>query len=69
MALRRLDKVYSDLEGLVEMLGELREERKNIIFFSDSLYSPPAEFRDIAMDSIARRRPAARQSASTTRAR
>ncbi len=40
VALQRLDKVYADLEGLVAMLGDLREERKNIVFFSDSLPSP-----------------------------
>jgi VWFA-related protein len=41
IALRRLDKVYSDLESLTDLLGNLREERKNIIFFSDYLASPP----------------------------
>jgi VWFA-related protein len=40
IALRRLDKVYADLEALVARLGDLRDERKNIIFFSDSLASP-----------------------------
>ena len=40
VALKRLDKVYSDLEGLVGLLGDLREERKNIVFFSDALPSP-----------------------------
>lgn len=40
VALRRLDKVYADLEGLIELLGELRDERKNILFFSDTLPSP-----------------------------
>ena len=44
VALRRLDKVYSDLEVLVEVLGDLRDERKNIIYFSDSLASPPSAF-------------------------
>jgi VWFA-related protein len=48
--LKRLDKVYSDLELLVLKLGELRDERKNIIFFSNSLVSPPSQFRDMAMD-------------------
>ena len=57
VALRRLDKVYSDLETLVEMLGELREERKNIIFFTDSLYSPPAKVRDIVSDPSGRGQP------------
>ena len=47
IALRRLDKVYSDLEELISVLGNLREERKNIIFFSDALNSPRALFRDI----------------------
>ncbi|HEX6973297.1 MAG TPA: VWA domain-containing protein [Vicinamibacterales bacterium] len=32
--LRRLDKVFSDLEGLVTLLGDIREERKNILVFS-----------------------------------
>ena len=50
VAIRRLDKVYSDLEGLVAKLGDLREERKNIIFFSDSLPSPPVNTRDLAVD-------------------
>jgi VWFA-related protein len=40
IAIRRLDKVYSDLESLAGLLGNLREERKNIIFFSDYLASP-----------------------------
>lgn len=31
---RRLDKVFSDLEGLVTLLGDLRQERKNILVFS-----------------------------------
>jgi VWFA-related protein len=50
IALRRLDKVYSDLEGLVARLGDLREERKNIIFFSDSLGSPRPGFSQMAVD-------------------
>ena len=50
VALKRLDKVYSDLEALVAKLGDLRDERKNIIFFSDSLVSPPSRFRDMATD-------------------
>ena len=50
VALRRLDKVYSDLEELVLKLGALRDERKNIIYFSDSLVSPSSRFRDMAMD-------------------
>jgi VWFA-related protein len=50
VALRRLDKVYSDLEQLVATLGNLREERKNVIFFSDSLVSPSSRFRDMAID-------------------
>jgi VWFA-related protein len=39
--LRRLDEVYADLEELVTLLGELRDERKNILFFSDFLDAPP----------------------------
>ena len=56
VALKRLDKVYSDLEQLVDKLGDLRDERKNIIFFSDSLVSPPSRFRDMAMDPDPRAR-------------
>lgn len=56
IALRRLDKVYSDLEELVATLGSLREERKNIVFFSDSLASPPSRFRDMAVDPDPRSR-------------
>ena len=54
--LRRLDKVYSDLEELVVQLGNLRDERKNIIFFSDVLASPPSRFRDMAVDPDPRAR-------------
>lgn len=50
IALRRLDKVYSDLEGLVAKLGDLRDERKNIVFFSDYLASPRTNFSQIAID-------------------
>ncbi|MGH9374113.1 MAG: VWA domain-containing protein [Vicinamibacterales bacterium] len=50
VALQRLDKVYSDLEGLAAMLGGLREERKNIIFFSDTMPSPGTRFSSIASD-------------------
>ena len=50
IALRRLDKVYSDLEGLVAKLGDLRDERKNIVFFSDSLASPRTNFSQTAID-------------------
>jgi VWFA-related protein len=50
VALRRLDKVYSDLEGLVTKLGDLRDERKNIVFFSDYLASPRTNFSQIAID-------------------
>jgi VWFA-related protein len=46
----RLDKVYSDLEALIQKLGSLREERKNIIFFSDTLPSPRPGFNTIASD-------------------
>jgi VWFA-related protein len=56
VALRRLDKVYSDLEGLVDILGELRDERKNIIYFSDSLASPGTRFGDMAVDADPRAR-------------
>jgi VWFA-related protein len=48
--IRRLDKVYTDLEALVDRLGVLRDERKNIIFFSDTLPSPRPGFRSIASD-------------------
>jgi VWFA-related protein len=48
--IRRLDKVYSDLEALVDKLGALRDERKNIIFFSDTLPSPRPGFSSIASD-------------------
>lgn len=57
IALRRLDKVYADLEGLVARLGDLREERKNVIFFSDSLVSPASRFRDVASDPLGRGNP------------
>lgn len=50
VALRRLDKVYSDLEALVVRLGDLRDERKNIVFFSDFLASPRLGFSQIAID-------------------
>ena len=48
--IKRLDKVYSDLEALVDKLGSLRDERKNIIFFSDTLPSPRPGFSAIAND-------------------
>jgi VWFA-related protein len=50
IALRRLDKVYGDLEQLVGILGDLREERKNIVFFSDTLPSPPTNVSQLAVD-------------------
>ena len=50
VALRRLDKVYADLEALVTKLGDLRDERKNIVFFSDYLASPRTTFSQIAID-------------------
>ena len=53
--IRRLDKVYADLEALVARLGALREERKNIIFFSDTLPSPRPGFRNIASDNDPRK--------------
>jgi VWFA-related protein len=56
VALRRLDKVYADLEELVAKLGDLRDERKNVIFFTDSLVSPPSRFRDTAIDPDPRSR-------------
>lgn len=57
VALRRLDKVYADLEGLIETLDTLREERKNIIYFSDSLPSPATRFSSIASDPGGRGNP------------
>jgi VWFA-related protein len=57
VALKRLDKVYSDLEGLVAVLGNLREERKNIIFFSDTLPSPGTRFSNVASDPGGRGNP------------
>jgi VWFA-related protein len=50
VALRRLDKVYGDLEGLVIKLGDLRDERKNIVFFSDYLASPRTNLSQMAID-------------------
>ena len=47
IALRRLDKVYSDLESLIALLSDLRDERKNIIFFSDYFASPPLRRGDM----------------------
>ena len=52
---KRLDKVYADLEALVDRLGVLRDERKNIIFFSDTLPSPRPGFRNIASDDDPRK--------------
>lgn len=54
IALRRFDKVYSDLEGLVARLGDLRDERKNIVFFSDTLPSPRPGFSQMAIDPTGR---------------
>jgi VWFA-related protein len=54
IALRRLDKVYSDLEDLVARLGDLRDERKNILFFSDFLASPGTNFSDLSIDPLGR---------------
>ena len=54
IALRRLDKVYSDLEALVGRLGDLRDERKNILFFSDFLASPGTNFSDLSIDPLGR---------------
>lgn len=50
IALRRLDKVYGDLEALVARLGDLRDERKNIVFFSDALAAPRSGFSQMAID-------------------
>jgi VWFA-related protein len=50
VALKRLDKVYSDLEGLVGLLGDIREERKNIVYFSDALPSPGTRVSSLASD-------------------
>jgi VWFA-related protein len=52
VALKRLDKVYSDLEGLVALLGDLREERKNVVFFSDALPSPGTRLSNLANDPV-----------------
>jgi VWFA-related protein len=54
IALRRLDKVYSDLEDLIARLGDLRDERKNIVFFSDFLASPGTNFSDLSIDPLGR---------------
>ena len=54
IALRRLDKVYADLEALVVRLGDLRDERKNILFFSDYLASPGTNFSDLSIDPLGR---------------
>ena len=54
IALRRLDKVYSDLEALIVRLGDLRDERKNIVFFSDYLASPRTNFSDLSIDPFGR---------------
>jgi VWFA-related protein len=37
---RRMDEVFSDLEGLVAKLGEIREERKNILLVSNGWTLP-----------------------------
>lgn len=37
---RRMDEVFSDLEGLVAKLGEIREERKNILLVSNGWRLP-----------------------------
>jgi VWFA-related protein len=50
VGLKRLDQVYADLEELIEFLGELRDERKNIVFFSDYLPSPQSPFSRMASD-------------------
>ena len=37
---RRIDEVFSDLEGIMMKLGEIREERKNILLVSDGWALP-----------------------------
>jgi VWFA-related protein len=37
---RRLNEVFSDLEGIMMKLGEIREERKNILLVSDGWPTP-----------------------------
>jgi VWFA-related protein len=57
IAMRRLDKVYSDLEALTELLANLRDERKNILFFSDYLASPRVFRGDMTNGDGGRGRP------------
>jgi VWFA-related protein len=38
---RRLNEVFSDLEGVMAKLAEIREERKNIVLVSDGWPTPP----------------------------
>src|SRR5688572_4255515 len=57
IAIRRLDKVYGDLEALTAFLGNLRDERKNILFFSDYLASPRVFRGDMTNGDGGRGRP------------
>ena len=59
IAIRRLDKVYSDLEALTAFLGNLRDEHKNILFFSDYLASPRVFRGDMTNGDGGRGRPPA----------
>jgi VWFA-related protein len=40
IAVRRTAKVYRDLRDLVDLLGAIRQERKNIVLLSDGLVGP-----------------------------
>ena len=40
VALRRLDEVFQDLEGLIHLMGGLRDERKNILLISNGWVLP-----------------------------
>lgn len=42
-AVRRLEKVYTDLRALVARLGALRDERRNLVVFSTGLIGPPLD--------------------------
>ena len=45
IARRRMDEVFSDLEGLSTLLSDLREERKNILLVSNGWVQPPSSRR------------------------